>query len=163
MEGLPPPPDQLRHLLLLSNNVLGINFYIGNVLVRITGEMQMFRAFQRIKSFFSPYLLATSIRISVDTFLLKKDTSFAVGFFLSTEAWWARIAKNWILVWLFMLIKLKFHENNCRDFFPSKSQSANLFLNKMIENPCHLFRSLLWKFERPKLPKVVCICDASPR
>ena len=67
----------------------------------------------------------SSNNVPIDVLLLVKSYLVAEHYydFLAKETCWAKIAKNWILVWFPLIMKLAFPWSTCRDIFSPTSQS----------------------------------------
>ena len=71
--------------------------------------------------------------------------------FLAIEAWWAKSATNWKLVWLVLIYKLGFPRSNCQVFFCRGFNRRFCFFTRWFSSIIS-FSSFFRKFERHKLP-----------
>ena len=73
----------------------------------------------------------------------------------------SQYSQHFNIVMIRLDIQTRFTSKQLSGFFPPRSQLTTLILYKMIQNPYNVIPSFLQKFERPKLPKVIYMYDAS--
>ena len=84
-----------------------------------TGRCLSFRFSLRIKPFaLQNYWLHFVVEVLIDYFLILNGCSAVKNciFFLETEIWRKKLAKNWIRVWFVLIFKLGFPQRNCKNF-----------------------------------------------
>ena len=94
------------------------------------------------------------IRVSIDIFPpIKKLSDYpTMDLVPCKETWWAKQAKNWIMVWFVSRYKLSFQQSKSQDFFRKSVNQQFCFCPRSVK--IHMFLSFfLRNFDWPNLPR----------